>query len=188
MLAPKLFCPTSVFLNIPYPYVSAAQQTISSHGHRTVLKRPHLSLLCFHGTWHCGKKQAWHTAHFSDTAFLFSVPLLSTVPDASDKKIHSQAHAGLPPVWNRMASWESRNQNQTGPDSVSLYAPDVPLHWNVSYFPQFGPVLPTQIHTLRPDSGQQNGKSPVSGGSEYSVFVILHHNWIWFSFAFSSGF
>ena len=32
------------------------------------------------------------------TAFLFSVPLLSTVPDASDKKIHSQAHAGLPPV------------------------------------------------------------------------------------------
>ena len=24
----------------------------------------------------------------------------------------------------------------------------------------------------------QNGRSPVSGGSGYSVFVILHHNWI----------
>ena len=33
-------------------------------------------------------------------------------------------------------------------------------------------------------SGGQQHKSPVSGGSGYSVFVILHHNWILSAFLF----
>ena len=44
----------------------------------------------------------------------------------------------------------------------------------------YEPIVPPEpVRTMdAPDSGQQNGKSPVSGGLEYSVFVILHHNWI----------